>query len=180
MSEPIPSNLYSEDSGEAHAQCKICQKTFGDHEVYGVQKVYKNYPDQEPQVLFDFALCQECMEEARAELSKESRQRVDQFMLSKLHEMEEKGIDASQSFKEQRCTLSQKPLQDTNEYQVVAVCRGKYLWESPMVLSDDILDQIQDLLSPESRNELNRFSEENFGWPPELKKIWQDGDFVLL
>lgn len=180
MPKPIPSKLYSEDTGMAHAQCKICQKDFGEHEIYGVQKVYKNYPNQEAQVLFDFALCQTCMEEARAELSVESRLRIDQFIMGKLQVLEAKGVDISESFQEETCSLSGKLLSESKEYQVVAVCRGDELLESPMVMSDDILEQIQELLSEESKDELNRFNENNFGWPPELKKIWQDGDYVLL
>lgn len=180
MPEPIPSKLYSEDTGKAHAQCKICQKDFGEHEVYGIQKVYKNYPDQEAQVLFDFALCQSCMEEARAELSVESRLRIDQFMMEKLEALTVEGIDPQLRYEQGECTLSGKPLNEAQEYQVAALCQGEQILESPMVLSDEMLDAIQELLSDKSRDELNRFNENNFGWPPELKKIWQDGDFVLL
>lgn len=180
MSDPIPSNLYSEDSGKAHTQCKICQKQFGEAEVYGIQKVYKNYPDQEAQALFDFALCQNCLQEARQELSLESRQRIDQFMLDTVQDLAEKGIDAGQHFHDGKCTLSGKPLGEAKEYQIVAICKGDQLVESPMALSDEILEAIQELLSEKSREMLDRFNENNFGWPPELKKIWQDGDYVLL
>ena len=176
----IPNQLYNEDSKQPHKACKICATEFSDSYIYGIQKVFKNYPNQKPQALFDFALCQTCMEEARSELSVESRQRIDQFMMSKMREMEETGLDISLSFDSGKCSLSGKLTTDSKEYQGVAVCRGPKLLESPMVLSDDILDQIQELLSPESRQELNRFSENNFGWPPELKKMWQDGDFVIL
>lgn len=180
MLEPLPSSLHSEDSGRAHEHCKICNKAFGSEEIYGIQKVYKNYPGQGPQVLFDFALCQSCMQEARAELSVESRLRIDEFMMQRLHALAEEGIDPKERYLQEQCTLTGKSLTEAKEYQLVAVCQGEHLMESPLVLSDEILEAIQELLSDESRDELNRFNENNFGWPPELQKIWQDGDYVLL
>ncbi len=176
----IPPSLFNEDSGQLHRECKICQKELLKGEVYGIQKVFKNYPDQEPQALFDFALCSQCMQEARQELSLESRERIDQFMMERVNELATKGIDVGTRFDHGLCALSGKALSATSEYQVVAVCKEGQLLESPLALSDDILEAIQDLLSKESKDTLDRFKETNFGWPPELKKLWQEGDFVLL
>ena len=151
-----------------------------DGELYAIQKVFKNYPDQEAQALFDFALCKNCMEQARAELSKESRLRIDQFMMEGLENLEASGEEASDRWEQHRCTLSGTYLQESNEFQMMAVCQGESLVDSPVCLSAEMLETIQELLSPESREELNRFSENNFGWPPELKKALVDGDIVLL
>lgn len=179
--EPIPSQLYNEDSDQKHQHCKICNKDLLDGEPYAIQKVFKNYPDQDkPQTLFDFAMCQSCMNEARAELSKESRQRIDAFMMKGLHQLEENGENPESRYSEQRCTISGAPLSEVKEYQMMAVCQGDKLLDSPVSLSDAMLEKIQELLSPESRRELNRFTENNFGWPPELKKALVDGDLILL
>jgi len=176
----IPAVLFNEDSKAPHRECRICQKNLMDGELYAIQKVFKNYPDQEAQALFDFALCKNCMEQARAELSKESRLRIDQFMMEGLENLEASGEEASDRWEQHRCTLSGTYLQESNEFQMMAVCQGESLVDSPVCLSAEMLETIQELLSPESREELNRFSENNFGWPPELKKALVDGDIVLL
>ncbi|MCR9155358.1 MAG: hypothetical protein NXI09_14740 [Bacteroidetes bacterium] len=179
--EPIPEELYNEDSKKPHQHCKICAKDLQAGEPYAIQKVFKNYPDQEQaQALFDFAMCQTCLQEARAELSKESRQNVDAFMLKGLQELNENEESPKDRYQSHRCTLSGKNLKEVGEYQLMAVCQGDQILESPICLSDDILEEIQGLLSQESKDELNRFTENNFGWPPELKKALIDGDIVLL
>lgn len=168
-------------SMEKHQHCKICNKDLMAGEPYAIQKVIKNYKDQKgPQVLFDFALCQTCMEEARGELSLESRQRIDAFMLDGLQQLEEAYETPRDRYLAHRCTLSGEPLSEVGEYQVMAVCQGDQIMDSPICLSDKMLEAIQDLLSDKSRDELNRFTENNFGWPPDLKKALVDGDLVLI
>ncbi len=177
----IPSLLHNEDEKQPHQNCRICNKDLMNGEMYAIQKVFKNYPGQEKaQVLFDFAMCQQCMMEARAELSVESRMRIDRFMMDGLQGLESSGENPESRFENKQCTISGKPLGESQEYQVMAVCEGDRLMESPICLSDEILEHIQELLSEQSRDELNRFTENNFGWPPELKKALQDGDLVLL
>lgn len=149
--------------------------------LYAIQKVFKNYPGEDkPRALFDFAMCEKCMGEARRELSTESRLRIDRFMMEGLKKLEESGQNPGDRFEQRLCTLSGQALSDCREYQVMAVCQADQILESPLCLSEAMLEEIQSLLSEKSREELNRFSENNFGWPPELKKAIIDGDLVLL
>lgn len=176
----IPVELYSEDSKQPHEHCLKCKSILNTATGYGIQKIYKNYPDGECQVLFDFALCLECMEEARAELSIESRQRIDAFMQERMYQLALSGVNPQDRFEEGRCTLSGKLLRQAQDYQVIALCKGNKLLESPIYLSDDITSQIQELLSAESREELDRFSENNLDWPPELKALIKQGDWLPI
>jgi hypothetical protein len=179
--EPIPNDLYNEDLNKPHQNCKLCNRSLLDGEVYAIQKVFKNYPEQDKaQTLFDFALCNSCLQETRSQLSIASRQRIDAYMMAELQTLEEIGENPRSRYNERKCTLSGQQLSKSQEYQMMAICQGPHILESPICLSDTVLEAIQDLLSPESRAELDRFTENNFGWPPELKKLWQDGDFVLL
>jgi hypothetical protein len=177
----IPENLYAEDSQQPHQHCMICNTHLHEHANYGIQKVYKNYPDQEePQVLFDFALCMPCMEKARAELSIESRQRIDAFMRSKMLDLSYDGIDPRERYKEKQCTLSGQALSEAGDYQVMAICSGNKLIDSPIYISGEILEEIHELLSAKSKDELDRFTENNLDWPPELKALIKQGDWLPL
>tara|TARA_R110002050_G_scaffold147559_4_gene273417 strand:- start:66 stop:614 length:549 start_codon:yes stop_codon:yes gene_type:complete len=177
----IPSSLYAEDNQQAHQHCKICGVNLLEVDTYGIQKVYKNYPDQEEaQVLFDFALCMPCMESARAELSQESRQRIDLFMREKMMDLALAGISPSERYHNHQCTLSGKDLNEAHDYQVIAICQSDNLVESPIYISDVILDEIQELLSAKSRDELDRFTENNLDWPPELKALIKQGDWLPI
>lgn len=177
----IPETLYAEDSQQPHQHCMICNVHLHQVANYGIQKIYKNYPHQEkPQVLFDFALCMPCMEEARAGLSKESRENMDAFMRSKMLTLAYDGTDPRERYKKKQCTLSGKALEESIDYQVIAICTGDQLMESPLYISGEILAEIQELLSQQSKDELDRFTENNLGWPPELKALIKQGDWLPL
>ncbi len=177
----IPSSLFSEDKQKPHQHCKVCAIDLSTVESYGIQKVYKNYPHQaKPQVLFDFALCMPCMESARAELSLESRKNIDSFMQEKLTALALSGLSPEDRYKQRQCTLSGHDLSLSNDYQVIAICSGDKLMDTPIFISDLILDEIQELLSAKSRDELERFTENNLDWPPELKTLIKQGDWLPI
>lgn len=177
----IPITLYSEDTKKPHLQCKVCGIDLHAVHNYGIQKVYKNYPNQtEPQVLFDFALCMPCMENAKAELSLESRERIDLFMQEKMTYLAYSGLKPSDRYQNHQCTLSGQDLTETDNYQIIAICEGGKLVDSPIYISDVILDKIQELLSAKSKDELDRFTENNLDWPPELKSLIKQGDWLPI
>ena len=80
------------------------------------------------------------------------------------------------------CLLSGKHLQDMETYQVYAHCTGTQLSMNRgyYMLSDAVIEEIQELLSDKTRDELERFSDENLGVPPELKHLFNKPDFIPI
>jgi len=90
------------------------------------------------------------------------------------------GLSPKDRYQNHQCTLSGQELNQADDYQVIAICQGDKLIDSPIYISDVILEAIQELLSAKSRDELDRFTENNLDWPPELKTLIKQGDWLPI
>ena len=86
------------------------------------------------------------------------------------------------AFEEKRCLITGRPAQEFETYQMAAFCRGTKLHpqQPPMLIGDSVIEESNHLLSAQTRDELNNFINNNFGWPPEFAKLLTDGDLALL
>jgi len=176
----IPDIFYQHDDGEPFSECISCGKTLlNDDEEYFIEKAIRNFPDIEAhQIIFEYAICMDCASKMRASLSQTSRVRVDQFFLKKIMERNpEKDLKNPLEY----CLLSDRHKNDEQEYQIYAHCKGNQINTSKgfFMLSGSILDEINDLLSQETKDELDRFWDDNFGVPPELKELFKTHRPVL-
>jgi len=101
-------------------------------------------------------------------------------MREKMMNLAFEGISARERYENKQCTLSGQILSEAEDYQVIAICAGDKLVESPIYISAVILDEIQGLLSAQSKDELDRFTENNLDWPPELKALIKQGDWLPI
>lgn len=155
-----------------------------DHHLdYVVEKAFRRFPDEMgEELLFEMAVCMDCAMDMRKQLSQESRQSVQSFFLEKVEERRQQNQSFSREELMNQCLLTGEPLNELQEYQIYAHCRGEHL--SPMggayMLGGPVIEQIQDMLSKKTRDELQRFADENLGGPPELRKLFAGGDLVGL
>lgn len=162
----------------------MCQKELiQSQSEYLIEKAYKRFPDTgAEELLFEIAICMECATNMRAQLSKESLSNIQQFFFRKGLERRQ-ALQDPEGFAEdplRECLLSGKPVSNMKEYQVYAHCRGDEVARDGgyYMLSDEIIEEMQSLLSQQTRDELQRFSDENLGMPPELKKLFSRGDLI--
>ena len=80
-----------------------------------------------------------------------------------------------------KCLITGKPIDELSEYQIYAYCEGGEIVQNvfPYMVSSDAIEQIQELLSPQTRGELDDFIDANFGFPPEWRAAIK-GSKVLL
>lgn len=109
----------------------------------------------------------------RTQLSKESRKAVNEFFYQEFMTRLQELRDADDKYLMEHCLLSGKPLNEMQEYQIYAHCQGNLMAErgSSYILSDEVIERIQDLLSEETRDQLRKFSDDHLGTPPELQQI---------
>ena len=81
-----------------------------------------------------------------------------------------------------RCVVSNRSLDELNEYQIFAHCQGNKLNLNlmPYMISGEVLEQIQHLLSHQTRNELNDFMDRNLGPSPELAEVLPGSRVVMI
>ncbi len=181
---PIPSVFLSTDTGGPLERCIQCDyKVFDGDRYYMIEKVFKKYAElRKTEVLFEYAICSDCYEKMKDGMSQESMQNLSAYMMqntdfAKLQErIEEKPEDPEHWLS--HCLIKGTPKDEMNEYQLGACFRGDRLvtnFMPPFVVGDLAMEEMNALLSKETKDEMDDFMGSNFGIPPELRK-----DLILI
>ncbi len=180
----IPAKFENSISEKNFSHCSVCgADLIANNKDYLIEKAYKRFANNlGEELLFEIAVCFDCAETMKGELSKESLESISAFFQKKSFEQKQANPNPDPSILLGQCLLSGKNLCDMQEYQVYAHCRGGQLADhhSYYMLSDEIIEEIQELLSDHTRDQLQKFSDDNLGIPPELKKLFSNGDLIIL
>lgn len=174
----IPEEFHSFDSKSKFERCIECDKYLLEDDVdYFIEKAIKKYDGFSAQdVIFEYAICLTCAEHMRTKMSTESLQKLESYFMQnmdvfkRMDLLETENIGTNAWYEE--CIISGKKMEMINEYQLFAQCRGDkmILGHMPYMVSGEILEKVAELLSPETKDELDNFSKRHFGPPPELKE----------
>jgi hypothetical protein len=149
---PIPRELHSEYAGRPFRCCTRCGEGLLDYASgYKISKVVK-----QGEVIFEYALCYDCMERMVRESSTESMQRLSQFQSERLRP----GVTGTGE-----CALCVNRREDVAEFALVGACIGTGLLESHLVC-EDCMEAMSQLISEKTRSQWNRFVDENFPGVP--------------
>jgi hypothetical protein len=184
----IPKIFLPHQSDGPFSTCVNCDRNLLDENTdYVIEKAVRQYREYGTQdVIFEYAMCMSCAELMRQELSRESLQRVQDYMQkSNLAASRQTLIDRNNWNIQDwisHCAVSGESVEQQDEYQLFAHCRGGQLVFSamPYMISGTVAEAMAELLSAKTRDELNRFVDDNFGLPPELKQPITDRPIVLL
>jgi hypothetical protein len=137
--------------------------------------------------IFEYAICMDCYESISYSLSGESLQimanyfnsQVDLFkrsmnLLSKKKTVLNDWIGT--------CVIKGTEIKDCTEFQVCCQCEGdKILFNHfPIMLSEEALQEMFDLLSESTKDELDRFRDKFLGVPPEWRELMKSRSPVLI
>lgn len=185
----IPEIFYSFATKAPFERCISCNQSLLDSETqYLVEKAIRYYREYNTQdVVFEYAICFDCAERMRKELSLASLARIQEYFDEKvdLHERREKLMDTSPTDVNNwldRCLVTGESADSLDEYQVYGHFMGDRCVFSymPYMIGGPAVDELTDLLSTKTLGEIGRFIDENFGLPPELKKPIKDHPFILI
>jgi hypothetical protein len=163
------------DKNEPFDSCSFCNSEFKKNEIYYIEKAFKHHIQlKSNDIILEYALCATCMEEIRANLSIESRQKIDLYF--------EENLNPSFVNSGKQCCIYGENIYETEEYQVIAVCRSGQLEEGarPLIIGAKAMEEIQVLLSAKTKDELYGFFDRITNMPLELKKILMQGDYFVL
>lgn len=172
----IPPSFHSFESGDLFTHCLECKRHLLEEDCeYVIEKAVRNYTGfPAKDVIFDCAICMDCVMEIQAGLSEESTQAIQKFMKEKVDvafrvELANEGISNVEVFTNQ-CMISKRRMSDCAEYQIFAVCKGNKidLKMPPYMLSGEVLEEISELLSEKTRDDLNGFFNKHFSPDPSL------------
>ncbi|GAB5522404.1 MAG: hypothetical protein Roseis2KO_02760 [Roseivirga sp.] len=181
---PIPDIFLNSDTKVPLSHCIQCDYDLmqGDR-FYMIEKVFKRYlPLDSTQVLFEYAVCSECYEKMRGALSKESMQNLSAYMMGNTDfQAMQARMQAHPEEPEKwlsHCMIKGMPKEELTEFQMGACFKGDRLvtnFMPPFMIGNVAMEEMNELLSKETKDEMDGFMDENFGIPPELRK-----DLVLI
>ncbi|GGK59654.1 hypothetical protein ACD591_11565 [Rufibacter glacialis] len=182
--EPLPPELYCEATGQPFHTCITCDgPLLRDGVSYLVEKAVRFYPkDGVQDITFEYAMCLGCAQKLREELSVESRNRIDAFFAERVNLVARREALLSLPNPLQldhwlsHCLVTGRPREACKEYQIYAQCDGPDLLYTymPYLISGEAMEEIQELISPHTRQILDDFMDTHFGLPPELRALLQD------
>ena len=185
----IPKEFYSEATGEPFKKCMVCECDLGETGTpYLIEKAIRRYEKlNATDTIFEYALCFTCQEEVREFWSEESRQKMDAYLAEKtnLTERREKLLQADKLELNpwiSHCIFKGTPAEASSEYQIMCQCDGEYMIFAymPFMISGEAIDEIVQLLSEKTKDELGGFMDKYLGLPPELKSKLTDPSLLIL
>jgi len=184
--------FLSDATGKPFEHCCVCETNLAEcTEPYMVEKAFKQHVNAKPEptynTIFEYAICSDCAEDFRQKMSKASREALEGFFIENTHFTQR--MDMFNRMKEQpvsvyisHCAISGKPINKEEEFQVVGVFMQKelQLGAFPYAISGKALDNVVELLSNETLDEMNGFRDTYLGGPPELEELIQGSPRVIL
>jgi hypothetical protein len=177
----VPNVFHNTDTLDIFRECTICGRELIDsNSSYIIEKAIKNYPASGVKdIIFEYAMCTTCMEKMRESFSSESLEKVNQYILDRTDLMSRrenfvgKGeLDIDKWIAS--CIVNGKSTDELPEYQIMCQCQGKHMLftHMPYMISCDATEEMQELLSQKTKDELQRFYDQYVGLPPELREIF--------
>lgn len=181
---PVPQIFRSTETGDLIERCAVCDRPLLDSSTdYVIEKAFRSYQGFDSrETIFEYALCSACRDELMAELSRESLERIQGFFSARVDVALRRlqMLNAAESEPDvgpwiSSCLVSGEPIDDLEEYQIYCECRGHNILPSrpPFLIGGPVLDEIADLLSNKTLDELNGFADDILGLPPELEELFR-------
>ena len=185
----IPKIFYSDADEKPFETCVMCGKDLiPSGEEYMVEKVFKTYQGHDfVSTVFEFAICLDCHKKMQQTMSEESMQNMQRYYEDIMRKKGGNSVminmqtfDINQWLS--KCFFTDKPISEMEEYQVVGVFKGDKLIlnQVPMVMGGEVMEEMAELLSKQTRDEMNGFREKYLGPPPEISEIFYGKKLIML
>lgn len=185
MSDKIPTDFYSDSEGKPFFNCKVCDIDLTDGKLpYTIEKAFKKTPEGDDVTLFELAICIPCAEKQSEKMSKESKSFIEKTMMTesffkKRQEIWQKGW--RDNWKKE-CIFTGNDLSNNDEYHVVGHFQGDRVInnQTPFIIGQEMIEYIQENLSPETKEEMDGFGRQFLGPDPRIANLIDDYQFVMV
>lgn len=154
----IAKEFYPFDSDVPFSTCLLCKCNLIACDDYLIEKAIRGND-----VIFEIAMCMDCAMKMQQELSKESLERIHQFMsrvdmTSRFLFFRNKQSTHAPDYLK-HCLVSNSEINPNEEHQIYAHCsKGKMLYGMyPFAMNQETMEEIQSLLSAKTRQALDDF-----------------------
>ena len=182
--QEIPSEFYCDSNDSVFKECTFCRKNLLTcSETYMIEKSFKINPNNgKKNTVFEYAICMSCNLKKMNAMSSESISNIKSYMQENFSQesFELKTNSGSNLF--EKCAVTGKNIQELSEYNIIGQFFSKkmVLGHFPILLSPRIGEEIQELLSQETKDEFDDFMNTINDVPPELKELFKTKRPVIL
>ena len=185
----IPDRFYSDAEGKPFENCQMCGKfLLTEGTTYVVEKAIKNYKDYDVNsTIFEFAVCIDCHTKVQQGMSDESLANLNRYYQ---HIMAEKGnqpivIDVRNFNLDDwlsKCFFKGDEIKEMNEYQLVAQFNGNKMLMNmpPMIIGEKAMEEMAELLSDKTIDEMKGFREKFLGPSPEIEELIYGKKLIMI
>jgi hypothetical protein len=186
--EPIPKLFWSDLTESKFEKCMLCEDDLlSSGKPYFIEKAFKTYVGHDGKsTLFEYAMCLQCKTEMEQRISEKSKAALQQHFGKRMdpNERREKFAEVDDIHAQlEHCVLDGQPPSAGGEYQIIGLCIGGWMIrdEFPYMIRGESVDELVELISNETLDELRGFMDENFSGPPEFREILDEvGPRVLI
>lgn len=185
----IPDILYSTDTGKPFTNCMVCNKPLLEAaSPYFIEKAFKHYRSFDLEnVIFEFAMCLECAEKLHKSMSEESVRKIEEYFKTRV-DFEERNKQMMESENPEldqwisKCIIKNTPIKESDEYHICIMCFNKILifTQFPYAIGGEALEEIQELLSKQTLDEMDGFIGKYFTGPPEFREYFKSKKLILI
>lgn len=182
--QDIPSEFYCDANDSVFEECTFCRKKlFASSEAYMIEKSFKINPNNgKKNTVFEYAICMSCNLKKMNAMSSESVSNIKSYMQENFRQedWELKTNSGSNLFK--KCAVTGKNVEELSEYNIIGqfFSNKMVLGHFPILLSPTIGEEIQELLSQETKDEFDDFMNTINDVPPELKELFKTKRPVIV
>lgn len=185
----IPKVFFSDLTGSMMTSCISCEcDLIGTNIPYLIEKALKPYNGyQSYSTVFEYAICMSCAEAMKNTISSLSKQKINQYFVENIDfEERRRVLFESESTDYQtrlnHCMLKGMDAKELGELQIYAQCVGDkmVIGEFPYMVSGIALDEVVNLLSSQTLDDLDRFKNEIVDGPSEFQDLLQGGPRVFI
>jgi len=176
---PIPKLFKNDLTGDTFKKCVSCECNLEEEgQGYIIEKAIKPYLGfKSYSTVFEYAMCFNCMETMRNELSEESKSKVEAYFIQKANFSNRPAVIAGVEPKVEEwleeCLVYETKVDDLGECQIMAHCVGNEMiyHQFPYMISGQVSDDMLGLLSAKSKEDLDGFKDRVTGGPSEFIEL---------
>jgi len=182
----IPPIFYSDLTSNPFNKCVKCEKELLESgESYMIEKAIRE--DKEMGVkntIFEYAMCMECASAMSKKLSQSSMMNLAVYYQKNVDfNNRRRSLENSKEVGDwiNSCLIHGEPPGKSGEYQIYAECMGNniVLGDYPFMIRGEALEELIELLSAETLDELDNFKDDITSGPPEYREIVKSGPRVI-
>ncbi|MCT4639983.1 MAG: hypothetical protein N4A72_19955 [Bacteroidales bacterium] len=179
----IPEQFKTFVSEEHFCNCIKCGKELIESDSeYFIEKVFRK-----GEIEFEYAICSDCAEKVNMELSTESKENIEKYMSERVENLSRNiellsNPDAEYDEWLVKCMITGSNIDKDSDYQIAAQFKGDKMILSfmPYAVSIEAIEEMQELLSAKTKDELDNFKKQNLDLPPEFLEFIKTSPFVFV